>query len=65
MSVKLLTENHLEFLSLIGGCTGSSVSRHVKMPDCWNSHFLPSTLTCNLGAQNQMADLIERDEEDA
>ena len=23
MSVKLLTEHHLEFLSLIGGCTGS------------------------------------------
>ena len=26
MSVKLLTEYHLEFLSLKGGCTGSSES---------------------------------------
>ena len=38
MSVKLLTENHLEFLSIEGGCTGSSESRHAKMPHCWNSH---------------------------
>ena len=30
MSVKLLTEHHLEFLSLTGGCTGSSESTLVK-----------------------------------
>ena len=35
MSVKLLTEHHLEFLSLKGGCTGSSESTLVKMPHCW------------------------------
>ena len=28
--VKLLTESHLEFLSLKGGCRGSSKSTHVK-----------------------------------
>ena len=38
MSVKLLTEHHLEFLDLTGGCTGSSESRLVKMPHCWKSH---------------------------
>ena len=38
MIVKLLTEHHLEFLSLKGGCTGSSESTHVKMPNCWKSH---------------------------
>ena len=38
MSVKLLTEHHLEFLSLKGGCTGLSESTCVKMPDCWKSH---------------------------
>ena len=38
MSVKLLTEHHLEFLSLKGGCTGSSESTLVKMPHCWKSH---------------------------
>ena len=38
MIVKLLTEHHLEFLSLNGGCRGSSESTHVKMPHCWKSH---------------------------
>ena len=37
MIVKLLTEHHLEFLSLKGG---SSESTHVKMPHCWKSHAL-------------------------
>ena len=38
MSVKLLTEHHLEFLGLKGGCIGLSKSRLVKMPHCWKSH---------------------------
>ena len=38
MSVKLLTEHHLEFLRLKGDCTGSSDSTYVKMPHCWKSH---------------------------
>ena len=38
MIVKLLTEHHLEFLSLKGGCRGSSKSTLVKMPHCWKSH---------------------------
>ena len=38
MSVKLLTEHHLEFLSVRGGCKGSSLSTLVKMPHCWKSH---------------------------
>ena len=37
MIVKLLIEHHLEFLSLKGGCRGSSKSTHVKMPHCWKS----------------------------
>ena len=37
MSVKLLTEHHLELLSLKGGCLGSSESTLVKMPHCWKS----------------------------
>ena len=37
MSVKLLTQQHLEFMSLKGGCTGSSESTLVKMPHCWQS----------------------------
>ena len=38
MSVKLLTEHRLEFLSLKWGCTGSSESILVKMTHCWKSH---------------------------
>ena len=37
MIVKLLTEHHLAFLSLKGGCTGSSESTLVKMSHCWKS----------------------------
>ena len=40
MIVKLLTEYHLEFLSLKRCCTGLSESTHVKMPHCWKSHAL-------------------------
>ena len=36
MTVKLLTEHHLEFLSLKGGCTGSSEFTLVK----WQSHVV-------------------------
>ena len=38
MSVKLLTEHHLEFLSLKGCCKGLSESTLVKMSHCWKSH---------------------------
>ena len=38
LSVKLLTEHHLEFQSLKGDCTGSSESTLVKMPNCWKLH---------------------------
>ena len=38
MTVKLLTKQNLEYLSLIGGYTGSSESTLVKMPHCWKSH---------------------------
>ena len=37
MTVKLLTEHHWDFLSLKGGCTGSSESSLVKKPHCWES----------------------------
>ena len=38
MIVKLLTEHHLECLSLKEGCTGWSESTLVKMPHCRKSH---------------------------
>ena len=38
MIVKVLTEHHLECLSLKGDCTGSSESILVKILHCWKSH---------------------------
>ena len=40
MTVKLLTEHHLEFLSLNVGCTGSHESTLVEMSLCWKSHVM-------------------------
>ena len=34
MTVRLLSEHHLEFLSFTGDCTGSYESTLVKMPHC-------------------------------
>ena len=49
MIVKLLTEHHLEFLSLKGGCRGSSESTYVKMPHCWKSHALAHIRKITIG----------------
>ena len=38
MIIKLLTDHRLEFLSLKGGCRGSSESTLVKISNCWKSH---------------------------
>ena len=38
MSLKLLLEHHLEYLSLRGGCTDPYESTLVKMPHCCKSH---------------------------
>ena len=40
LTLKLLTEHHLEFLSLKGGCIGLYESTLVKMPHCWKSHVV-------------------------
>ena len=40
MSAKLLTEHRLEFVSLTGGCTGSSESTLVKMRHCVAAQFM-------------------------
>ena len=44
VTVKLLTEHHLEFLSFKEGCTGSYESTLVKMPHCWKSHIVAQLL---------------------
>ena len=38
LTVKLLTEHPMEFLSLRKGCTGWSESTLVKIPHYWRSH---------------------------
>ena len=52
MIVKLLTEQHLEFLSLKGCCTGSSESTLVTIPHCWKSH-----VTAQISLQSRSHDL--------
>ena len=55
MIVKLLTEHHLEFLSLKGG---SSKSTHVKIPHCWKSHALAHFVSsAKFYLADQLADL--------
>ena len=44
LSVKLLTEHHLEFLSLKICYIGSSECTLVKIPHCWKSHVTPQLL---------------------
>ena len=46
MIVKLMTQHHLEFLSLKGGCIGLSDFTLVKMPHCWKSHVAAHMLLC-------------------
>ena len=53
MIVKLLTEHHLEFLSLKGGCRGSSESTHVKMSHCWKSHALAQIVCVEVSHPSQ------------
>ena len=65
MIVKLLTEHHLEFLSLTGGCRGSSESTLVKIPHCWKSHvvaqiplFLSSAVRLQVSSSRMRQDLL-------
>ena len=36
----------MEFLSLKGGCRGSSESKLVKMSNCWKSHVMAQIIFC-------------------
>ena len=47
MIVKLLTEHHLEFLRLKGGCRGSSKSTIVKMSNCLKSSAMAHMVSFN------------------
>ena len=51
----LLTEHHLEFLSLKGGCRGSSESTLVKMSNCWKSHAAAPILLINYTAWSSVS----------
>ena len=53
MIVKLQTEHHLEFVSLKGGCRGSSESTHVKKPHCWKSHSTAHIIFSLISAPQQ------------
>ena len=44
LDLLILTVQYLVFLSLKGGCTGSSESTLVKMPHCWKFHVAAQML---------------------
>ena len=48
MNVKLLAEHHLEFLSLKGGCTGSSKSTLVKMYSTYSVFSVLNTFQASI-----------------
>ena len=56
MSVKLLTEHDLEFLSLKGVCTGSSEAILVKMAHCLKSHVAAHMYMQGLKLQRPMVE---------
>ena len=63
MTVKLLTEPHLRFLSLKGGCTGWFESTLVKIPHCWKPRVVAQLLVCPdfiLRIKPELRDVIPR-----
>ena len=53
MSVKLLTEHHLEFLSFQGGCNGSFESR---LYTCQNTTLLEITAATQMSSVDELSD---------
>ena len=62
MSVKLLTEHHLEVLSLKGGCTDSSESTLVKMPHGWKSHEVALIILSRLRITIRVSNSLDPDQ---
>ena len=60
ISVKLLIELNLVFLSITGGCTGSSESTLVKMAHCWKSHVTVQIIL-NTGPRRQSVTCLATD----
>ena len=48
MTLELLTEHDLEFLSLKGDCTCSSEYSLINMPHCWKSHVAAHICLLNM-----------------
>ena len=62
MTVRLLTEHHLEFLSITGDCTGSYESTLVKMPHCWKSRLGSNEIAnnfVNIGSASSKANNVD------
>ena len=57
MSIKLLTEHHLDFLSLKGDYTGWSKSTLVKIPHCWKSR-----VTAHMAMTGRVTSFLKEEE---
>ena len=65
MIVKLLTEHHLEFLSLTGGCRGSfksTLEQNVKLLEisCRGSYMIWETSDCKMQDQLMLSLALAR-----
>ena len=58
MTVKLLVEQHLEFLSLKGGCTGLSESMIAKMPHVAAHMYLSHMYKSSFNVSSEARDII-------
>ena len=56
MTIELLTEHHLEFLSIKGGDTGSYEPTRVKMSHCWKSHVTAQFYSCPIEIIKRLTD---------
>ena len=57
ITIQLRTDHHLEFLSLKGGCTGSSESTVIKISHCWKSHVIAQMFLIDLMCASFLANV--------
>ena len=63
MTVKLMNEHHLEFLSLKGGSRGSYEFTLVKMPHCWKSRVTVQMSYTHRPSKSQRCSIADRSED--
>ena len=60
ITLRPLTEHHLQFLCLKEGCTGSSQSTLVKIPHCWKLYVAAHVVFINIKIQAKVGSVLHR-----